>query len=913
MIDRLIATLQEKGLLLSDREIDAGSEAQSLLDEEDIADALWLAAHIGGTLENPEERSWSPEDSSDVPLNPLNPVSLEQTGTVIPPPPVVSAFIADETNTEAPTSETPERGMPIQVQAAPALPDPREIGRSLRPFMRKVASLTRFELDEMATVNCIAEHDLWFPILKASPERWFDLELVIEESRFSFLWQDTLQEFQKVLEYQGAFRHVRSWRVQTNDRGEPKLVTQKQGITPDSVLPSRSPKELLDASGRRLVLFVSDCRSSLWKHGQIHDWLALWSRHNPVAIVQLLPERLWPESELDVGFSVQVESLMPGVPNSGLIVRELQTRTSVNPNDSLLLPVVTLSVGALQQWALVVAGAGRQRAPARLFDLAWVKDPHRDRGRGVVHPSTPEACVELFMATASPIAQQLAKMMAAVPVELAVVHLIQQELLPEAKSVHIAEVFTSGLLKAIEDSQGNYETPERYDFVDGVRDILNAQSYQDETLDVIETLSQRIARTLGFEIKSFTALLLPKSDWSQEEKNAILPFAQITTEVLHRLGGEYAELAELVERDARKRRDWIQSIPGSEPDILDWPELETLTFIDAELVERNDGEESEQNWPPSLQTEEYDVATIASVPAATPITTVHFVTEPFSFKVGYLVNLGSGWVVQTSDGQARRYIEQLNVTSSLEMVAIPGGTFMMGSPKDEKENMSYEQPQHPVTVPDFYLGRYPITQAQWRVVADLLQVEEALDPEPSHFKGDSRPVESVSWEEAIEFCARLSEQTKREYRLPTEAEWEYACRAGTTTPFHVGETISSELANYDGRDVYGEGVTGEYRGETTPVDHFGVANAWGLCDMHGNVWEWCQDHWHDNYEGAPNDGSAWLSSNPDAVRVWCGGSWYSYPRICRSAYRINYDLGDRYGPLGFRVACSAPGNLRNSR
>jgi formylglycine-generating enzyme required for sulfatase activity len=163
----------------------------------------------------------------------------------------------------------------------------------------------------------------------------------------------------------------------------------------------------------------------------------------------------------------------------------------------------------------------------------------------------------------------------------------------------------------------------------------------------------------------------------------------------------------------------------------------------------------------------------------------------------------------------------------------------------------------------------------------------------------------VSWHEAIEFCERLTNYTKRLYRLPTEAEWEYACRAGTKTPFHFGETISPELANYNSKEAYGDGVTGEYPQETTPVDHFKIANAWGLCDMHGNVWEWCQDNWHNSYEGAPEDGSAWLTDKPNNRRVNRGDSWISSPRNCRSKYRLNFNPDNRYYNLGFRVSCSA--------
>ena len=145
----------------------------------------------------------------------------------------------------------------------------------------------------------------------------------------------------------------------------------------------------------------------------------------------------------------------------------------------------------------------------------------------------------------------------------------------------------------------------------------------------------------------------------------------------------------------------------------------------------------------------------------------------------------------------------------------------MGSPENEPERQEREGPQHEVTVPSFFLGRYPVTQSQWRAVAAMPQVKRELNPEPSNFKGDNLPVERVSWYESVEFCDRLSTKTGRPYRLPSEAEWEYACRAGTTTPFHFGRTLTTEVANYNGNYTYADGPKGEYRKTTTPVDQFG--------------------------------------------------------------------------------------------
>jgi len=243
----------------------------------------------------------------------------------------------------------------------------------------------------------------------------------------------------------------------------------------------------------------------------------------------------------------------------------------------------------------------------------------------------------------------------------------------------------------------------------------------------------------------------------------------------------------------------------------------------------------------------------------------------------------------------------------LPMLWIPGGTFMMGSPETERDRAAREGPQHEVTVPGFYIGKYPITQAQWqKIAANVAKVERELNPKPASFRGSDRPVEQVSWDDAVEFCARLTQHTEREYRLPTEAEWEYACRAGTATPFHFGETITTDLANYNGNYTYGDAPKGKCRWQTTRVGHFS-ANAYGLHDMHGNVWEWCQDDWHETYEGAPTDGTAWLSGRSQQIKLMRGGSWTGNPWHCRSAFRYHITRGNRYFGTGFRVAC---GGLR---
>ncbi len=214
---------------------------------------------------------------------------------------------------------------------------------------------------------------------------------------------------------------------------------------------------------------------------------------------------------------------------------------------------------------------------------------------------------------------------------------------------------------------------------------------------------------------------------------------------------------------------------------------------------------------------------------------------------------------------------------------IQPGTFLMGSPENELGRYDEEGPQHLVTLTQgFWLFDTPCTQALWQAV---------MGNNPSQFQGADRPVEQVSWWDCKEFIMRLNSLLPGlRLDLPTEAQWEYACRTGTTTPFSFGANITPEQVNYDGNYAY-----------TSPVASL-PTNLWGLYDMHGNVWEWTQDHWHENYRDAPSDGSAWIDSDAGALRVIRGGSWRVSARRVRAAYRYGRDPGYRFDSLGFRCA-----------
>lgn len=258
-----------------------------------------------------------------------------------------------------------------------------------------------------------------------------------------------------------------------------------------------------------------------------------------------------------------------------------------------------------------------------------------------------------------------------------------------------------------------------------------------------------------------------------------------------------------------------------------------------------------------------------------PITALAETLSEITFETAFIDNNKN---IRRETRKARQLVEILPNNVKLEMIYVPGGTFMMGS-YDEANN---EKPAHPVTLKPFFVGKYPVTQAQWEAI---------MGSNPSKFKGANRPVEMVTWDDAMQCCARLSQLTGHPYRLLSEAQWEYACRAGSVTRYSFGEIITPELANYNTSGIK----------QTTDVGKY-PANAFGLYDMHGNVWEWCEDVWHENYVGAPSDGGAWMVGGDSKYYLLRGGSWYYNANNLRCANRNRYDSTLRYHTGGFRIS-----------
>ena len=904
--------------------------AQAKLDFDaiDLADMLWLAQFVEPGDAVPSQVSQPPAEVNR--KRPSEVANNEPAFNLYPeePPPPSLSTDTDQAETEV----AKPQGIPFSVPAASAIRTRMDLARALRPLMRKVPSRTRFDLDEEATVSQIAETEVWMPVVKPTPERWLELDFVVESSKTTAIWERAIAELNHLVEYQGAFRTVRTWRLSAQGDQVQLFSRWRDGVatvTPaDQISSARphTPRELIDPTGRRLIWLVTDCTSPLWRQGIIHPALRQWAMAQPVAIVQMFPDSLWKRTALRDGHPVKLSALAPGLPSARLEVEGLPRRLERRGGaDLATVPVVTLEAQVLRHWAQVIAGAGDSRTPGRVFDLLFIKR-QAEAPKAPAPPATSPTAqerVDLFRATTtSETVKQLANLMAATPVvSLPVIDLLRDafraDFNEEVSQSHVAEVLLSGLLRRCDAED---EVVCRYEFWgDGstdpnqrVRYILLGDASVSKTLEVLNVLSASIGPKMNSPVKTFQALLaaLQTSDDAQLWADA-LPFAQVGLDVLLRLGGEHAAFARqyTLQRlsDITSQTSYFDSLSLQD---LEYEVAEFSNFLTLEPCEFIEAHFEEETFPPPLQPDEFTVIICEIQPDDGPLQgleTLDFIVATIQRRQDQ--QQPTEWEVLRQPHQAYRLREPLPGIAPLEMVAIPGGTFLMGSPNNEPERSGSEGPQHEVMVPAFFMGRYPVTQAQWRVVAAMPQVERTLKVAPSRFKGDLRPVEQVSWYDAVEFCARLSTHTGRQYRLPTEAEWEYACRASTTTPFHFGETISPELANYEAKSTYADGPKGEFRNGTTPVDHFGIANAFGLSDMHGNVLEWCLDHWHDTYKGAPTDGSAWIEDGNSSLRVLRGGSWYYDPWFCRSAVRYYFGPGLGLNCLGFRVVCSAPRTL----
>ncbi|EKD05743.1 hypothetical protein SPLC1_S600010 [Arthrospira platensis C1] len=556
------------------------------LSAQDIADIFWLACHIDQYSESvtpPEEASVSPlaepptdsSSSSQPPTEPApQPPTPEDSATTPPenlpenqpPAPATPATPQPPQGEIVPKSEPGETaagggGLPIPVPDAPSLREPLTLARALKPLMRRVSGGRDWVIDEVATSEQIASQGIWIPVLRPRLEPWLDLDLVIEDSLSMLLWRHTLRDLEKLLKNYGIFRDVRVWSLLTDN---PEAVKIRRGIgaTAKHQAP-RSPKELIDPTGRRLVIVVSDCVSKVWREGKMTPILDLWGKRGSMAILQMLPEWMWKRSGLGWEALVRLQGLNPGDWNQNLKVDEFPLWWDEEVAHSVVkVPIFTLEPESVGSWARLLAGKGKVWAAGYLFKYAEHQRRRRRPNSG--GELTAEKRVNGFRATASRVGRKLAGLLAAAPViTLPVVRLIQENLLKESLPVHVAEVFLGGLLQPI--SEINIDTdPElvQYDFMPGVRELLLELMPVDETVSVIDAISAGIANKLGVSVEDFGAILKnPQQLGDEALQEDAIAFARVTAQVLRSLGGAYIEYAEQLESSSV-----VEEPPPEEPE-----------------------------------------------------------------------------------------------------------------------------------------------------------------------------------------------------------------------------------------------------------------------------------------------------------------------------------------------------------
>ncbi|MFM1800437.1 MAG: hypothetical protein RLZZ117_2715 [Cyanobacteriota bacterium] len=799
--------------------------------------------------------------------------------------PSAAALLPDQA---LPTEADLRAVLPLRLQDVRLISQPRSLQMALKPLaaLEPVArdDHPRRVLDEVETVESYARARRLWPVYRLPREPRLSLVLVVDGGLSMQVWQRLAEELQATLCQSAAFRDVRAVPL------DPER--------PDALLGA-----LAGAAEEQVVLILSDCSGRhWWLGGELQKLLRRLTRRGPVALLQVLPDWMWRRTALGIGRIVAVRNRRSLAANNTYQRLPLKSGEPLPPqgDDHVVLPLLTLEDASLAPWCALLLGLGARSHAAACLPVPWPAIQITP-GEPVADETVEERAqrrVRSFVQRSSGPAERLLRVLGAAPVlTLPVMRLLQEAMGQEGGVLPLAELLLSGLIQRLD---GGMALPSdrrlrrrwvdriQFDFEPGVRDALLDTLSVPQTAEVVQRVSELIEHRWDQceDVPPFQSFLLNPSQLGEDHPLAAMkPFATLTAEIIERLpGSAYQELARALRQGA-----------AAEPPDPFPPEafvFEEMAVPSAAL----------RRLPPEEANQAFSTA--------------RFVEIPLDVRAFETPRLQRGRL-EKETRSCRWFPEPLGTSAPLAMLHIPAGRFLMGSPPEEAGRDDDEGPQHEVRLREFFLARTPITQAQWRAVAQWERKEweeEALWPakmnpdpvagleKPEGFRGDDKPVVNVSWNEAMAFCRRLQLRTGKHYTLPSEAQWEYACRAGTTTPFAFGGTLSSELANYNATSSYGNGPKGENRKQTTPVGMF-PANAWGLQDMHGNVWEWCLDHWHASYVGAPTDGSAWLEEKEGEGRLLRGGSWFFPPRFCRSAYRSRFPPGIRDYLRGFRVCC----------
>jgi formylglycine-generating enzyme required for sulfatase activity len=899
------------------------------LDSEAVADLIWLAVHQpsnswakyrnGATGPTPDQtKKTEPshrasfqdqEPNESDPVNPIGNITVSSAEKPEEAAPSLQAQLLPQAS--VPGSER----LPVWVNDPLDLIDPQKLFEAVLPLMQSVAAEQAAGLDEPATLDHYVQWRQLIPVWQPDQQYRFTLTLILDQGFSMTVWQPRLEHISERLGGFHGFKDVKvlHWFYGSNrsQRDEGPAAISTQQLEPALYGPLDDAAQSSGESVDRLTVVITDCAGPQWWGtagaglGPAFAMLKRLGAAQPLVIWQVLPSWMWSRTALGKGKATTMRRSAAGADwpfqRAGSEMRQLTAAADAQHP----LPVFELTEKGLRSWGTLLSGSPFIENFGFLLPAEpRVVLPDSEIGARQAQQEDQDPLMPLrrFQHLASLDARRLMARFAAAPVlTLPVMRLIQAALLEDTGTAALAEVLLSGLLRPLNRNQASNPEALQFTFAEPIRAALLRQQSPNITLEVIEEVTDFITAhwsTKGWG--SFRAFLTDPSIAAPPGQEQSQHFANLAADIIASLGGAYATFAEQL-RIAQRKDPWPRNLFHFEPVesevamLLMMPESDLMVFTTVSELE----------------------------------------LEPLKFSFQFATADG-----ELKTGSAKGYREALkddvapltgqrsasaNAASGtfLPMLHIPAGRFLMGSPANEPGRFGDEGPQHEVRLDEFFLSQTPITQAQWRAVAQWQRREqedgelwpEELDADPvaklddaQRFAGEQRPVVNVSWHDAMAFCQRLRLRTGKNYTLPSEAQWEYACRAGTTTPFHFGDMISTKLANYNGSKLYGGGEKVEYRQQTTDVASF-PANPWGLHDMHGNVREWCMDEWHSNYKGAPEDGRAWINEeakenkNKFNVRLLRGGSWHDRPAYCRSAFRSSTTRTTATASVGFRVCC----------
>jgi formylglycine-generating enzyme required for sulfatase activity len=676
-----------------------------------------------------------------------------------------------------------DEGEKIEIPAVRYLDDALLLERALRPLIYKSPLQNTRILDEAETTKFIAEQDIWLPIFRDSARSWFEILLIVDKSPTMVIWDGLVAEWRNLLQRHVAFSVIHEFSFEY-EKDRVKLCIHSNRYC--------KPTELVDYTGNKIILIISDCMSSAWYSGEITKFLEIWEKSNPIAIINVLPQRLWHLSGLSSARKTDLRAISPGLANNKLIIYDSK-KSSIK---SVKVPVFNLDEEDLNLWANSIMGKNKDWISGFIFkpsDSVEQKDYFNQITNQINEMKKPSAedRIQRFYSNSSDMARELAMLLALVPLSLPVMRLVQHTALKESKLVHLAEFFLSGLIK--KEHAGECEYIE-YEFHDGVRQILlDKYLNMDIKKDVFKKTTEYLHQNFGSPL-SFKAYLLDPDNFDRKSK-------KVKIDPKHR---QFAYIAEQVLKSINKGTRNIYE------DLMEYPKLRSFRH--------------------KLEDETYG-----------PM-----------------------------------------------MVKLIASKFIMGS----SEGYPREKPEHNVRINKvFAIGKYAITIDEYFKFCNSQNIK--WDYKSYKTENAKHPVTYADWHDAKRYCQWLSEQTGHLYRLPTEAEWEYACRAGSTGKWCFGDS-KEQLKDYAWYDENSGSKTHPV-GEKKP-------NQFGLYDMHGNVWEWCEDGWHESYNESPDDSDEWSSKNND--KLLRGGSCDYNTDFCRNSFRYRGAPDLRYMNIGFRVACT---------